>query len=318
MKKSWPALLVLIAGCKMSDSAVKLPTGTIQIHPPILIQPSSGFLTAMSSDGKSYAFARFTKDKKGYAEVREWGSDRVLWQSKDEAYPTIFTSNGKGVFVEMNRTVKLIDIESGIARPSSATPLSLFSKSNAKHTILAVDPTKEVSNGQTTTHPGVIMLCTGRVVSVAGGTVQFDSTGRAWRKEKGRWKCVDELGNVSDAPKPSGGLVPNQAVVRGSMSLVVRQREERFRKAKAYLATIWITDLQAMPVEPGDDLAGQSKDLAGGIASTGSQAALVLSCGDFLSCGFVPGRNEIYVVTGRGTYIVPYTRPMTPAAKRSQ
>lgn len=296
---------MLIAGCRVSDSAVKLPTGTIQIHPPILIQPSSGFLSAMSSDGKRYAFARFTKDKKGHAEVRVWGSDRVLWQSKDEAYPTIFTSNGKEVFVEMNRTVKLIDIESGIAKPSTATPLSLFSKSNAKRTILAVDPTEEVSNGQTTTHPGVILLCTGRAVSVADGTIQFDSAGKAWWKDKGRWKSVDEEGNVLEAPKPTGGLVPNQAVVRGSMSLVVRQREEHFRMAKAYLATIWITDLHAMPVKPGDDLAGQSQELSGGIASTGSQAALVLSCSDYLSCGFVPGRSEIYVVTGRGTYIVP-------------
>lgn len=277
--------VVLLTGCRSSTRSIQLNEGVLAFKPATFIQPQPAIGLAASRNGEMYAVAVLGPEPKTYrVEVRNYGDVEpivsYLLDQENALVPIMFSSTGD-LICTSKQGLRSLNVETG--RSTSLTKGGSDhwpSHRNFEHSIVVADQGKR----------SLIVTETGKVLesSFFGG---FDQYGRAWTKRNGLWTSIDRSGVVTSGFKSAPYLVLDQSEVRGAMRIDTKSIDQEHKGGTARVSVVWLVHEGAIP--------------------TPDQKAIIKAAPAFVgldvyATGFVPGRNEIYIVSSMGTSLVPF------------
>lgn len=307
---------LVLVGCRGSTRSLDLGSSEFSIGTPRQLQPPGAMPTAASSDGKVLcvltaglaSLGSPGSDDKGRVrlEVRDFDSQKVLryfeWTQKEAFWPFMVSRDHAALFgcvmnERRNNEILKLNLASGKMKMVFKKPSRLrggwghsigVEAYSVDHSILFFDD-------------GIYLTHTGKVVQVGEDVHRswFDMYGNAWFQSKGVWHRLVKDGEVSVKAKRPETLYVDQIDQRGGMRLYMDSAERKRKGGEALLDLVWIEHKGARGKE---------------------KAALAFAGADVLASGFLPGRNEVVVVTGHdGTYFVPFSvksKPNGPSRER--
>lgn len=273
-----PLAGAILFGCKASDRKIELADGVMETMLPTVLSPTGTYGVAATQDGRMLAVLVMVDDEHARLEVRDRETSAVKYTenfgAQEKFMPLIFKDDGTLLMSSQNELTAL-DLSTGqrapVGKVTGQTRMPTFDTfRNYDHTIVASQ--------------NCVVTCTGKIFS-GGVFMGFDSSGRAWTDQGKQFLCIDRNGTSRVGTSRPVGLTREQQLVRGSLKLSVQQHEFKYGGTSAYANAVWLTN---------------------GRGRLPDKSALVDVCPDVLTCGFVPGRDEVYVVTMTDTRFIPY------------
>lgn len=273
---------LVLAGCRASTDRLSLKGGMeLRIGQRRQIQPPGAKAYAASRDGSLMAVILKSKiPGNERLEVRRSSGEVVKAFDIPNTYePLMFSLDnskiydvGRNGWIDLN-TRQVVDGQGkGLDIVESRRP---FLCTNLDRTIMM--------DGRS------IFTASGRAFHDVGRTL-FDSYGFAWYRSRGIWTRVAADGKVKQGlPRPRS-LVADQSHDRGSYHLVSQDQVFKRRGGTAYVSVVWLDRVGPAPRH-----------------RPPSRSGVVYAGKDVLVYGFVPGRNEIFVVTYDDTELIPYS-----------
>jgi hypothetical protein len=265
-----------------------MPGKVVDIGSPKTVGPSGSLAIAVSRDGSRYLALSTgpNRDNKlivkmmSYPDGKELCSFSADQNDPNAMLPFLFADNDKGVIACSEKGLAYIDLSSG-----RQTAIYMSKKLNFDDFAARRNYDQTILAGK-----DGVLTASGHFFPT-GSQAKFDSLGNAWFRAGDGWTKIDRRGRQEVGSKPAT-LADDQSGVRGSIKLETRKDDLTYKGAHAFATSIWLV--------PNSDGAK-------------SPAAFVAISPDYLSCGFVPGKNEIYIVSEQGTQVVPYK--LTPKTK---
>jgi|GEM_PF-3878888 len=311
------ATLLCSIGCQGSSRTVNLGAKEITTDTPIQLDRDS-MPFAFSPDGGRIALGRNGAPGRAIVTVLETDSQKKLGDldiPNGGAGSAIFSRSGADLYLGADDGYVAWNYATGtqrkIARKGPDVQPSRFFDFdgwNYDRTIAIAypqpprpkpkKPSIELGGGE---GPGQVALAGNITFEIpTDQTAGFDQYGYAWFGKGKSWTRIDRSGQATHARNRPQSLAHDQTRDRASMHLTATNTGMNYKDGQANVFCIWLTDDRAVPYV--GIVKGRKVPLP-----QAYQAAVVFAGPDVLDFGFVPGRNMVYVVSGFGNYLVPFT-----------
>lgn len=324
---SWLAIALWfpLGGCD-SDRRIHIPGKDISIENPIQL-PIGAFPYGASRDGSRIALFYPGPGRGGGFDLaiidtdtqRELGRYRSKATSDSEPGTVIFSADARYVYLEDEGEYIRWDYQTqektllGGPCPSVSVGISFGQprgRWNSDRSLAMTVPYQQPSllpdqAKRMYKFDGEIAVAGGKTHAIPyGSKCGFDMYGAAWFGKGKSWTRVDKTGEAKTFPEKPSYLTGDMSRDRGNLHLALTEREEVFKGARASVTCVWLYSDQATPFQ--GIIKGKGKDRIVNF-KTSYRAAIVFAAVDLVECGFLPGRDMIYVVTGFGSYLVPFS-----------
>lgn len=306
------AIAVLVLGCKESTRTIPLVGQTLEVGQPVQLR--IGLPLGFSRDGSKIAVATnfasgvrevlglSKEDEDLHVSVLDADSMQVLGSVDMPSKATgtlIFNGDGRKLCLATKDGYVAWDYAMGqVEKLAPVGPDADIVDNiwNYDRSIAIVKPIQTIEQRGVqrvqTNVPGRIVLSVAKSFEIPfGARCGFDEYGNAWFGDAGSWTRVDRDGTLSDRIAKSPYLTAGQLMDRGNLHLGKTEVRTSYQGADAYLTCVWISSDRAIP---------RSKD-------DFHKAALVYAGPDLYYAAFVPGRNQVCIVSSDGWFMVPYT-----------
>lgn len=281
----------LMIGCRSSTTRFEAAGEIVETERPIpfasegraigaLFSPDGGMVGILegSPDGERFEFA--VRD-------RASGDEKLRYRLDGDRdwFPALFSADGRAVYFVGSFEDRVVARRIALDGRVHETPAGEPRPDGA---LVRLDGSAFVAlvNDTILTNDGKLVPLGAKVAEVA-----YDADGRLWAKAGG-WRRIEPSGKAVAGSAPRERLAePGQR--RSGLRLVSQDATLEFRGASAYGTAIWLTEDRELPDK------GRPDD---------PRATLAYFGPDVRAFAFVPGRDQAYVVTDAGSFIVPFHR----------